>query len=65
MIDKTLEIVKPLSLSLDLWKAQNNYFSLWNNVYRTMKDKAEKGDSFAGSWVENFLKLGYYLNVKV
>jgi alpha-amylase/alpha-mannosidase (GH57 family) len=65
MIDKTLEIVKPLSLSLDLWKAQNNYFSLWNDVYRTMKDKAEKGDSFAGSWVENFLKLGYYLNVKV
>jgi alpha-amylase/alpha-mannosidase (GH57 family) len=65
MIDKTLEIVKPLSLSLDLWKAQNNYFSLWNNAYSTMKDKAEKGDSFAGSWVENFLKLGYYLNVKV
>jgi len=44
MIDKTLEIVQPLSLSLDLWKA---------------------GDSFAGSWVESFLKLGYYLNVKV
>jgi hypothetical protein len=65
MIDKTLEIVKPLSLSLDLWKAQNNYFSLWNNAYSSMKDKAEKGDSFAGSWVENFLKLGYYLNVKV
>ena len=65
MIDKTLEIVQPLSLSLDLWKAQNNYFSLWNDVYSTMKDKAEKGDSFAGSWVESFLKLGYYLNVKV
>ena len=65
MIDKTLEVVKPLSLSLDLWKAQNNYFSLWNNVYSSMKDKAEKGDSFAGNWVENFIKLGYYLNVKV
>ncbi len=65
MIDKTLEIVKPLSLSLDLWKAQNNYFSLWNDVYRTMKDRMEKGDSFAGSWVEYFLKLGHYLNVKV
>jgi alpha-amylase/alpha-mannosidase (GH57 family) len=65
MIDKTLEIVKPLSLSLDLWRAQNNYFSLWNNAYSSMKDKAEKGDSFAGNWVENFIKLGYYLNVKV
>ena len=65
MIDKTLEIVKPLSLSLDLWQAQNKYFSLWNEAYRTMEDKAEKGDSIAGSWVENFLKLGYYLNVKI
>ena len=65
MIDKTLEIVKPLSLSLDLWRAQNNYFSLWNNVYSSMKDKAEKGDSSAGNWVESFLKLGFYLNVKV
>ena len=64
MIDKILEIVKPLSLSLDLWKAQNNYFSLWNNAYSTMKDKAEKGDSFAGNWVENFLKLGILLKCK-
>jgi hypothetical protein len=30
-----------------------------------MKEKAENGDSFAKSWVEGFLKLGYYLNVKV
>ena len=65
MIDKTLELVKPLSLSLDLWQAQNKYFSLWNEAYSTMKDKAEKGDNIAGSWVESFLKLGCYLNVKV
>ncbi|GAX60531.1 alpha-amylase/alpha-mannosidase [Candidatus Scalindua japonica] len=65
MIDKTLEIVKPLSLSLDLWKVQNNCFSLWNDCCGMIKDKAEKGDSFANSWIENFLKLGSYLNVKV
>ena len=64
-IDKTLEMIKPLSLPLDLWKAQNNYFALWKNVYNTMKEKAEKGNSFAESWVESFLKLGCYLNVKV
>lgn len=64
-IDNTMEVLTSLALSLDLWKAQNNYFSLWNDVYSTMKEKAEKGDSFAGSWIEGFLKLGYYLNVKV
>ena len=30
-----------------------------------MKEKAENGDSFAKNWVKVFLKLGYYLNVKV
>jgi len=78
-IDKTLEVLNPLSLSLDLWKVQNNYFAIWKdfyitmkdkeerwkNFYTTMKDKEERGDSFAKSWVENFLKLGHYLNVKI
>ena len=64
-IDNAMEVLKPLSLSLDLWKAQNDYFSKGKNFYNTMKEKAEKGDSFAKSWVEYFLKLGYYLNVKV
>lgn len=64
-IDNTLEVLKPLSLSLDLWKAQNDYFSKGKNFYNTMKEKAGNGDSFAKNWVKVFLKLGYYLNVKV
>ena len=64
-IDKTLEVLNPLSLSLDLWKVQNNFFAIGKDFYITMKDKEERGDSFAKSWVESFLKLGYYLNVKV
>ncbi len=64
-IDKTLEVLNPLSLSLDLWKVQNNYFVIWKDFYITMKGKEESGDGFAKSWVESFLKLGYYLNVKV
>ncbi len=64
-IDKTLEILKPLSLSLDLWKAQNKYFSIGKNSYNTMKEKAANGDSLAKSWIESFFKLGNYLNVKV
>ncbi|MBS1258809.1 MAG: hypothetical protein MAG551_01872 [Candidatus Scalindua arabica] len=64
-IDKTLEVLKPLSLSLDLWKAQNNYFLVGKDFYNIMKEKAEKGDKSAKRWVESFLKLGYYLNIKV
>jgi alpha-amylase/alpha-mannosidase (GH57 family) len=64
-IDNTLEVLRPLSLSLDLWKAQNKYFSIGKNSYNTMKEKAENGDSLAKSWIESFFKLGNYLNVKV
>ncbi len=64
-IDNTLEVLNPLSLSLDLWIAQNNYFAIWKGFYSTMKEKEGKGDSFAKSWVDSFLKLGHYLNVKI
>ena len=62
-IDNTLEVLRPLSLSLDLWKAQNKYFSIGKNSYNTMKEKAANGDSLAKSWIESFFKLGNYLNV--
>ncbi|MHC4454437.1 MAG: hypothetical protein ACYSWS_07040, partial [Planctomycetota bacterium] len=64
-IDNTLEVLKPLSLSLDLWKVQNNYFAIWKDFYSTMKEKEERGNNFAKSWVDSFLKLGHYLNIKI
>ncbi len=64
-INDTLEISTPLSLSLDLWKAQNIYFSIGRSYYKTMKEKAAKSDNFAQRWLEGFLKLGYYLHVRI
>lgn len=64
-IDNTLEVLKPLSLSLDLWKAQNIHFSISRDFYNTMKERSENGDKLAERWVEDFLKLGHYLHVKV
>jgi len=64
-IDNVMEILKPLSISLNLWKSQNVYFSIGRSFYNTMKEKAENGDAFAKRWLEDFLKLGNYLNVKI
>jgi hypothetical protein len=64
-VDNTLEILRPLSLSMDFWKPQNIHFLIGKNFYTTMKEKATKGDAFAERWVEVFYKLGYYLNIKV
>lgn len=64
-LDATLELLKPLSLPLNLWNAQNIYFSIGKNIFTMMKDRANKGDGTAQKWVEGFSKLGYYLHVKV
>ncbi|MBI5740892.1 MAG: DUF3536 domain-containing protein [Nitrospirae bacterium] len=64
-IDETFELIKPLSLSLNLWNAQNIYFSIGKNILSGMKVRAEGGDPAARKWVEGFTKLGYYLHVKV
>ena len=64
-IDTTLALLKPLSFPLNLWNAQNIYFSIARNTLTKMKETAQKGDDFAKHWVEGFSKLGYYLHVKV
>jgi hypothetical protein len=64
-IDKTLQIVKPLSLTLDFWLAQNTYYSIGMDLFNTMKLNASKGNKRAEEWIEDFLKLGCDLKVKI
>ncbi|MDO8283003.1 MAG: DUF3536 domain-containing protein [Thermodesulfovibrionia bacterium] len=65
LIDNAFRILNPLSLTMDLWKAQNLYFMISKKTYITMKERAKGGDEFAKRWVEAFRKLGYYLHIKV
>lgn len=65
-INKTLQILKSLSLAPDLWLAQNTYYSIGMDFYNnTMKLNASKGDKLAEEWIEDFLKLGCELKVKI
>jgi hypothetical protein len=64
-INDALETLKPLSLSLNLWKAQNIYFAISQDFFRVMKGKDEEGDDSSKQWVACFTKLGNNLNVKV
>jgi hypothetical protein len=64
-IDKVLELLKSLSLPLNLWNAQNIYFAIGKSILTRMKEAVQKGDTSARTWVEGFSKLGYYLYVKV
>jgi len=60
-----MEIMAPLSLSLNLWKAQNDYFVISSDILSAMKTKADQGDSAARQWMDTFIRLGSYLQVKI
>jgi hypothetical protein len=49
----------------NLWKAQNLYFSVKEDLYGTMRQRAEKGEEFAKNWAEGFRQLGNALRIKV
>ncbi len=61
----TLEILGALSLKLNLWEAQNIYFSIGKQLYNDMLDRAEKGEPDSKRWVEHFNGLGYHLGVRI
>jgi alpha-amylase/alpha-mannosidase (GH57 family) len=68
LINKIVDVIKllrQLPLELDIWKAQNIYFTIGKNLFSIMKERSAKGDDFTRRWVEAFRKLGYYLQVKV
>jgi alpha-amylase/alpha-mannosidase (GH57 family) len=64
-MENVLAFLISLSVTPDLWAAQNTYFSIARGLNRSMKERAEKGENKARHWVERFQKLGERLHVKV
>ncbi len=63
-MNTVLDLIGPLSLPLDLWKAQNRYLSIKDQEFKIMKEDSESGDQIARKWLELFLTLGSHLNIK-
>ncbi|MBI5739286.1 MAG: DUF3536 domain-containing protein [Nitrospirae bacterium] len=64
-IENTLRLMTSLPAELDLWKAQNIYFSVGTKYYRPIRDKAAKGEDARTKWMDAFRKLGHHLHVKL
>jgi alpha-amylase/alpha-mannosidase (GH57 family) len=64
-MENVLALLNSLSVEIDLWKAQNAYFSIGKTLYSLMKERADKEDDGAKRWVELFHRLGDRLHVKV
>lgn len=59
-----LGLLKRIPVELDLWEAQNFYFSVARRLYKYKKKMAGKDDA-SGQWLEQFRDLGRNLKVRV
>jgi len=59
------EAVAPLNLHLNLWKAQNIYFSLGKRMLAPALELAGRNDPAARRWTEAFNRLGAFLEVGI
>ncbi len=58
-------LARSLPFPVDLWKVQNIYWGLLQNVYPLYKLKAEQKDAAAITWINAFTILGKNLTVRV
>jgi alpha-amylase/alpha-mannosidase (GH57 family) len=64
-IASALNQLKEIDIQLNLWKSQNIYFLMKQELVPSFQEKAEQGNKNAGSWLENFKELGVMLNIGV
>lgn len=68
VLEKTRNVLKtlsPIPLKMNLWHAQNIYFSIGKAMYGVKNEMAKKGDPAAARWIAAFNDLGNYFHVKV
>ncbi len=64
-IQKLLILLNELQLDLDIWQAQNTYFTVMLTMYASQAEQAESGDAQAKEWVRLVAAVGSQLRIKV
>ncbi len=64
-LDTAASIIQILPFTVDLWKVQNSYYRLLENIYPKMQRQKELGDQAARDWLSVFEALGRKLAVRV
>ncbi|MGH9667069.1 MAG: DUF3536 domain-containing protein, partial [Bryobacteraceae bacterium] len=64
-LNTLVEIARSLPFSVDLWYAQNVFYSILSTSYQGRKEAAGNGDESSQAWVPMFESLGANLRVRV
>jgi alpha-amylase/alpha-mannosidase (GH57 family) len=57
-IQKYMDLLNEIPLSIILWRVQNDYYMLAKTVFSDFADKSKQGDEGARVWIDAFRKLG-------
>lgn len=58
-------LARSLPFEVNVWRTQNNYYRMLQEVFPEWTEKAAQGDAAAQEWVEHFAGLGEKLAMKV
>jgi hypothetical protein len=64
-IEMAAGLAKSLPFEVNIWRAQNNYYSMLHNVLPQFVDRHRTGDAEAQEWMSHFLALGRNLSVSL
>jgi hypothetical protein len=62
-INETIELLQQLPISIDLWQAQNTYYTICRQLCPTLRNAYDRGNTTSSEWFEQFQQLGHSLNV--
>jgi hypothetical protein len=65
LLEQVTELVMPLPLGLNLWKVQNTYWEMMQELVPERRARAGQGDGAALEWLQQFLALGDRLGFAV
>ncbi|HHW39737.1 MAG TPA: DUF3536 domain-containing protein [Syntrophomonadaceae bacterium] len=63
-LEKATGLACAVPFEVDLWKVQNSYYRLLQEVYPEFRRQAEKGEEDARAWISRFNSLGENLKVR-
>jgi hypothetical protein len=64
-LEAAADLAKNLPFEVQVWRAQNVYYQMLQNVLPDYVKRASEGDAAAAEWVAHFVALGEKLDMKV
>lgn len=58
-------LLEKLPFTVDIWKVQNLFYAVLQEIYPHHRSRAERGDRESRAWVERFVVLGEKLSILV